>query len=473
MSNNSGALAPRAKEQLATIKEYLEKAAPSFANVLPKHLTADRLVKIALAATSAKPELLACTPVSLVRAVMVAAQLGLEAGGVLGEAYLVPYGTVCTLIPGYRGLISLARRSGQVSSIEAHVVRRGDIFKVRYGLNPTLEHEPNLDGFYNEDGEEEPPGELGERGARAFYAIARLTDGTTQFDVMSKAEVDAIRARSKAAHKGPWVTDYDEMGKKTVIRRLSKTLPMSVNYANALALQANAEAGEARMVGLSDIKIPLPELGEVIDAENLERAEQAAAPTKTDEVKDRVRKIRSDAGRPRNRKGEVIDAAPAAPAPAPAPPAEAPAVEPEPAPEEPAAEPEPVKVEPEPEPEPAAPAPAPSGRGRRGTPGRPEAGMKTEPAKPAAVNELSDEERANPSKPISREKVDYINSIYDAAFGEADAETWAGITGDLFDRYCGTADITNGEFDAIVEEINKRADARENGTPEADEIPFS
>ena len=196
---------------------------------LPTHLSADRLIKIALTAVAKNPKILDCDRESIMLSVMQAAELGLEPGGALGEGYLVPYGRTCQFIPGYRGFISLARRSGQIVSIEAHAVYEKDEFVVEFGLDPKLVHRPTL---------------AAERGeVVAFYAVACLVGGGVQHDYMTRADVDAIRKRSRAASSGPWVTDYNEMGKKTVIRRLFKTLPVSVELCRALELQAESEAG--------------------------------------------------------------------------------------------------------------------------------------------------------------------------------------------------------------------------------------
>lgn len=197
---------------------------------LPRHLSSDRMIKIAVTAAWKNPSILKCSKESIMLSIMTAAELGLEPGGPLGSAYLVPYGSTCQLIPGYRGLIDLARRSGQIRSIEAHAVYAEDHFVVEFGLNPKLEHRPTLKS------------ERGE--VVAFYAVAQLVGGGVQADYMTRADVDAIRKRSKASGSGPWVTDYNEMGKKTVIRRLFKTLPVSVELATALDLQASAESGE-------------------------------------------------------------------------------------------------------------------------------------------------------------------------------------------------------------------------------------
>lgn len=229
MSQNALAKPQNGSTAIASLRDLLERSKPKFQDVIPKHLSADRLVRVAIAACSRTPKLLECTPMSVLNSVMQSAQLGLEAGGPLGDAYLVPYGRDCQLIVGYRGLINLARRSGQIASIEAHVVHQQDRFVCRYGLEPVLEHEPHW-------GEE--PGPM-----VAVYAVAKLKDGGTQAEVMTKAQIEAIRTRSRAQNGGPWTTDYDEMARKTVVRRLCKYLPLSVELATALDLDERAEFG--------------------------------------------------------------------------------------------------------------------------------------------------------------------------------------------------------------------------------------
>lgn len=214
---------------LAEFGNVLTAKRGAIASRLPAHLNPDRLIKIALTAAAKNPRILECDKESVMLSVMQAAELGLEPGGALGEGYLVPYGKTCQFIPGYRGLISLARRSGQIVSIEAHAVYEKDEFVVEFGLEPKLIHKPTL---------------APERGeVIAFYAVARIVGGGIQHDYMTRADVDAIRKRSRAASSGPWVTDYNEMGKKTVIRRLFKTLPVSVELCRALELQAESEVG--------------------------------------------------------------------------------------------------------------------------------------------------------------------------------------------------------------------------------------
>ena len=185
---------------------------------LPAGLTASRFCRLAATSLNRVPELASCTLASLAQCLLDCAQLGLEPGGPLGRAYLIPFRdhkkgvVICTLIIGYRGLMELAYRSSKVKSIRAEVVRQGDEFVVEYGLEERLMHRPDL----------ECQGEL-----THVYAIARMDGGSVAWTVMTRAQVEAIRKRSKASATGPWSSDYDEMARQTVLRRLLKQLPMA------------------------------------------------------------------------------------------------------------------------------------------------------------------------------------------------------------------------------------------------------
>lgn len=217
------------------LKGFLSKHQDAIQQVAARSITPDRMVRLVCAAASRQPELAKCSPVSILRAMMQSAELGLEVCSGTNEAYLVSYynkkanTTEAQFIPGYQGLVKLAVESGKVRNIEARVVYENDAFDYELGMVPKISHKPTL----------KSRGEV-----LAFYAIAHLTDGSTQFDLMTKEEVDAIRSRSKASGFGPWVTDYNEMAKKTVVRRLYKMLPKSKAMADALEVQAKAEAGD-------------------------------------------------------------------------------------------------------------------------------------------------------------------------------------------------------------------------------------
>lgn len=214
---------------------------------LPKSLTAERLTRIVATECKKTPELLNCDPESFFGAVLQCAQLGLEPGSALGHCYLLPFGNGrgksnkpnCQLIIGYRGMLDIARRSGQILSINAYCVYQNDEFDYELGLHPDIKHRPSA---------------LADRGPITYvYAVAQLKDGGIQFEVMSRAEIEAVRNASqgyqayekKRIKTTPWVSDFDAMAKKTVIRRLFKYLPVSIEALNAVAVDEKSDRGEA------------------------------------------------------------------------------------------------------------------------------------------------------------------------------------------------------------------------------------
>lgn len=224
-----------------TLKNLLEARRDSIAQLIPKHLNADRLMKVALNCVGKTPDLQKCSPVSLLQCIITAAELGLEPGGALGHAYLVPFGSTATLIIGYRGFIQLMRNSRQLASIRAVVVHEKDLFKMREGIEQSIKHEPFLDG---------EPGPL-----KYVYCVVKLKDGSIQVEVMTRAQVEAIRARARSGNNGPWKTDYEEMAKKTVVRRIAKYVPMSAEVERAFDVDngdyvdGEVVGGEAQAIG--------------------------------------------------------------------------------------------------------------------------------------------------------------------------------------------------------------------------------
>lgn len=231
------AQAPRAVETVASkVRDALSSPGmmAQLKMALPRHLSPERMIRVAVTAIQKTPKLMECSQQSLIACIVEASQLGLEPDGVVGHAYLVPYKNSKTgrmeaqLMPGYKGLIDLARRSGNVGAINAEIVYANDEFRVVKGLNPDLIHIPNW----------EDPGQM-----IAAYATAKLKDGDVQFCVMPKHEIDRHRARSKSKDFGPWVTDYEWMAKKTAIRQLCKLLPCSIEMQTVLSKEELHEAG--------------------------------------------------------------------------------------------------------------------------------------------------------------------------------------------------------------------------------------
>jgi len=240
------------QQRMNKLANMLERSKGNIQQVAAKHMTADRMIKIVLGAASRKPQLLECTPLSIVKAVLISAELGLEPESSLGDYYLVPFRNNKVNPPvmeaqgiiGYRGLINLARRSGQISNLYAYPVFQGDEFSVELGLEPKLIHNPN----WEKDNREDPAKLI------FVYAVARLKDGTVEFEVMSRREVDGIRARSRSGQSGPWVTDYIQMATKCPIRRLCKRLPLSPELQKGLEVQEQNEAGTFDIPTVIDIE---------------------------------------------------------------------------------------------------------------------------------------------------------------------------------------------------------------------------
>lgn len=201
--------------------------------VLPKHLSAERVCRIAITDLRSNYKLGCCSPASVLGSLMICSQLGLEVGNALGHAYLVPYKGQCQFILGYKGMIHLALQSGKISTIQAQVVREGDIFTYEYGFSENLKHVPQ-----RADNEEKP--------IIYAYAYAKTIDGHYNYHVMDIEALDKIKSRSPTIYNtsSPWKTDHGEMCCKTVVRRLFKYLPVSQNISKAIALDEAAERGE-------------------------------------------------------------------------------------------------------------------------------------------------------------------------------------------------------------------------------------
>ena len=228
-------------QHLMKLHQYLQAQKKHLEAVLPKHITADRLTRIACSAVSRSPKLLQCTMPSLYMAISQAAQLGLEPGL---DCHLVPFWNKdlsafeSIMIPDYKGLISLALRSDKVKKIEARVVYVGDIFDYEYGTKPFLLHKPARSD------------ERSEQSMEYAYAVAWLSNGELSFDVMDRTEISKVQSVSRARDSGPWKEWPEEMWKKTVVRRLSKYLPKSTEFRQALQIETAAESGERPIVGL-------------------------------------------------------------------------------------------------------------------------------------------------------------------------------------------------------------------------------
>lgn len=240
----------------ANLMALMQKSRDTIAMALPKHLNPDRMVKLALVAAARNPKIYECTQASVVQSIIQASQLGLDFTGTLGQGYLIPFKnnkTGCTeaqFIAGYRGLIELARRGGKVKDIVAQVVYACDDFEVRMGLENTIVHRPKMLATKKERDKTQ---------IVAAYAVAYLADCPPHFEVMTLDEINGIRARSKAKDSGPWVTDFSEMARKTVVRRVIKYLPVSPELESLLRHEDSVDEFNMNGATAGADLIPMPE----------------------------------------------------------------------------------------------------------------------------------------------------------------------------------------------------------------------
>lgn len=202
------------------VRAYLLQSEKAFQEVAPKHFNTERFQRIALSEIRKNPKLMDCEISSLMSAVLQSVKLGLEPG-LFGQAYLIPYGKEVQFQIGYKGLIELAQRSGRIRKIQAREVYENDPFEVQYGIDDDIKHSPCLEGDRGE--------------VKFYYAIAWFKDGGAQFEIMTKSDVEKHRDKfSKTKNFGPWKDNFDEMAKKTVLKKLTKQLPMDVEFQSAV-----------------------------------------------------------------------------------------------------------------------------------------------------------------------------------------------------------------------------------------------
>ena len=223
-----------------TLRQHLESDAmqKQLAMILPKHMTPERMVRVAITALTRTPDLANCEQSTFFKCLLDLSAWGLEPDG--RRAHLIPFRnnkrgvTECQLIIDYKGLVELLIRTGQVSKIHADIVCKNDSFL--YDRGELVEHKIDFS---------QPRGEM-----YAAYALISMKDGSEKCEVMTKEEIDAIRARSRAGRSGPWVTDYHEMAKKTVFRRATKWVPLSAEIRDAIEVDDEqfASPGPMRVI---------------------------------------------------------------------------------------------------------------------------------------------------------------------------------------------------------------------------------
>lgn len=238
-----------APSKVSALVKYMQSKQGAFAAVASKHLTAERMVRIVGALLSRQPKLADCTPISVLTSVMAATQLGLDPTGIGGQGYLVPFNRSekrgdkwikileAQFIPGYRGLMEIAYRTGTVETIQPYAVFEGDRFRVMLGSNPTIEHEPTGSLRVIEK-------------LTHVYCVATFKTGRTAFRVLTRAELDGIKARAVAKmpewqrEKSAWATDEIAMMLKSGVRRMCNWLPQTPDLSLGVALSDGEESGD-------------------------------------------------------------------------------------------------------------------------------------------------------------------------------------------------------------------------------------
>lgn len=209
-----------------SMQAYVKTMEGEIKKALPSVLTPERFTRMVLSALSTNPKLGQCTPGSFLGAMMSAAQLGVEPNTPLGQAYILPYNNKGVMEAqfqlGYKGLIDLAYRSGEVEMIQSHVVYENDEFDCEFGLEAKLSHKPAAENRGN---------------PVKVYAVFKTKSGGYGFDVMSMDDVRKHAAKySKAYGSGfsPWKTNFEEMAKKTVLKRVLKYAPLKSDFVRGI-----------------------------------------------------------------------------------------------------------------------------------------------------------------------------------------------------------------------------------------------
>lgn len=234
-----------------TLAQMITNLKPEFEQALPKHVSVDRVMRIAITALRINRALNQCTPASFLGALMTASQLGLEVNTPAGEAYLIPYGDECTLVIGYQGIVKLFWQHPDAKHIDAQAVYENDEFDYAYGLEPFLTHKPARR----------------DRGQIvAYYAVATLKTGGSAFAVLTPEDAKALRGgkvgpdkRFKGGDPMHW------MERKTALKQMLKLLPKTVELTVAVAADEQVRTDYTSTLESIQTRPPLEIDGEVVD----------------------------------------------------------------------------------------------------------------------------------------------------------------------------------------------------------------
>ena len=262
------------------VRDYLTKHKDQLAMALPKHMTPERMVRLALTAVGQSTKLAACDARSLFASVVVAAQLGLEIG-VAGQGFLVPYKGKATFVPGWQGLVDLVARAGR-ASVWTGAVFDGDFFDYALGDSPFVKHRPC--------GEDDP------NKMTHVYAIGRVNG--SQWPIIEVWPISRVwkhRDRGNKQGSDHYSFKHPEMyARKLPLLQVLKYVPKSIELSAAMAVSQAADEGKTATVDSSFVVVEEAvdtETGEVIPpttgsslADKLKakkEPEQEPSPTKT------------------------------------------------------------------------------------------------------------------------------------------------------------------------------------------------
>jgi recombination protein RecT len=241
-TQRDGQIVRAPSSEAPSLVTFMQKHEGDFSRVLPKHMSPERMVRLAISAVRTTRNLSECSLPSFASAIMACSTLGLEPNTPLGHAYLIPFRNKgryeCSLIVGYKGLLELMYRSGIVASVKCTPVFEGDEFNYQFGLHPDIVHRPGPDGTrWN-------PEKL-----TYVYPVIRLREAGMDpiWDVLDRGQIEQRRRRSRTSQAGPWVTDYVAMALKTGIRSIATWVPSSAErtlpLAQAVAYEEATERG--------------------------------------------------------------------------------------------------------------------------------------------------------------------------------------------------------------------------------------
>ncbi len=222
----------RPANPVASFNAFMQKHKSQLELALPKHLNADRMVRLSLTAFSQNPALQKCDPKTIFGSIIVASQLGLEIG-VNGQGYLVPYKDKCTFVPGWKGLVDLANRGGRCT-VWTGAVYEGDEFDYMLGDSPYCKHKPC--------------GEFEESKLTHVYAIGRVKD--SEMPVIEVWPIKKVHAHFKKTVVPALQSNHyskkhlEAYAKKVALLQVLKYMPQSIEMSNAVDVSYAAEQGK-------------------------------------------------------------------------------------------------------------------------------------------------------------------------------------------------------------------------------------